>query len=219
MLHGPDFRNRFPEEIITQDVLFDSDEYTYRSLSWLDYAKREQNVCALHYAAHDIRQAIEQLFFEEIFFSTGTKLKREDYEKCKGNSTRLYKIIRELNPHYEKLVKFTQAIASANPNLPPMVIWDIKKLMKYSRKVSYYLHWAGQPSETVSNVDWFNKGIKDIRAAADYIWETNLSGYTGIMMPNNMEPEIRVAWEKYSRGDINRDDVIMIAKQFLRNQS
>ena len=36
MFHGPDFRNRSPEEIITQDVLFGSDEYTYRSLAWLD---------------------------------------------------------------------------------------------------------------------------------------------------------------------------------------
>ena len=46
MLQGQDFRNRSPQEIITQNVLFGSDEYTYRSLSWLDYAKREHNVCA-----------------------------------------------------------------------------------------------------------------------------------------------------------------------------
>ena len=81
----------------------------------------------LHYAAHDIRQAIEQLLFENIFFCAGTKLKREEYEECKGNSTRLNKIIHKLNPDYEKLVKFTQAIASADPNLPRMVMWDIKK--------------------------------------------------------------------------------------------
>ncbi len=98
MFHGPDCRNIFPEEIITQDVLFGSDEYTYRSLSWLDYAKREHNVCALHYAACDIRQAIEQLLFENIFFYAETKLRPEDYENCKGNSTKFYKIIRKLNP-------------------------------------------------------------------------------------------------------------------------
>ena len=212
MLQGPDCRNRSPQEIITQNVYFDSVGYTYRSLSWLDFAKQEQNVCALHYAAHDIRQAIEQLFFEEIFFSTGTKLKREDYEKCKGNSTQLYKIIRKLNPHYEKLVKFNQAVFSADPNLPRMIIWDTKKLKKYSGNVSYYLHWAGEPSETVDNSEWFNKGIEDVEVAAHYIRETNLSGVAGIMMPDTMPPEIRDAWEKYSRGDINIDDVRMRAQ-------
>ena len=69
MFHGPDFRNISPQEIITQNVCFDSVGYTYRSLAWLDYAKREHNVCALHYAACDIRQAIEQLLFENIFLS------------------------------------------------------------------------------------------------------------------------------------------------------
>ncbi len=81
--------------------------------------------------------------------------------------------------------------------------------MKYSGKVSNYLHWAGEPSETVSNVDWFNKGIEDVEAAVRYIWETNLSGYTGIMMPDKMQPEIRDAdaWEKYFRGEIDMDSV------------
>ncbi len=216
MLQGQDFRNRSPQEIITQKLHFESSYgYAYRSLSWLDFAKREKNVCALHYAAHDIRQGIEQLLFENIFFCVGTKLRPEDYENCKGNSTKFYKMIHKLNPHYEKLVEFAQAIASADPNSLPIIKWDIRKLVRYSGNVSNYLHWAGQPSETVFNEDWFNKGIKDVKAAARYIWETSLSGYMGIMMPDKMEPEIRDAWEKYSRGDINIDDVITI----LRNQS
>ncbi len=32
------------------------------------------------------------------------------------------------------------------------------------------------------------------------------------MMPDKMQPEIRDAWEKYSRGDINIDDVRMRAQ-------
>ena len=173
----------------------------------------------MHYAAHDIRQGIEQLLFENIFFSAETKLRPEDYENCKGNSTKFYKMILKLNPDYEKLVEFTQAIASADPNLLQIIKWDIGKLVRYSGNVSRYLHWAGQPSETINNSEWFNKGIEDVKAAAHYIWETSLSGFMGIMMPDEMEPEIRDAWEKYSRGDINIDDVITIAKQCLRNQS
>ncbi len=192
----------FSAQMNTHIVLFPG-------LIMLNGNTREHNVCALHYAAHDIRQAIEQLLFEEIFFCAETKLRPEDYKNCKGNSTKFYKIIRKLNPHYEKLVEFMQGVLSTDSNSPPTVMWDTNKLMKYSGKVSNYLHWAGEPSETVWNVDWFNKGIEDVEAAARYIWETNLSGYTGIMMPDKMQPEIRDAdaWEKYFRGEIDMDSV------------
>ena len=173
----------------------------------------------MHYAACDIRQAIEQLLSENIFLSTGTKLKREEYEKCKGKSTRFNKIILKLNPHYEKLVEFMQGVLSTDSNSPPTVMWDTNKLMKYSGKVSNYLHWAGEPSETVRNVDWFNKGIEDVEAAARYIWETNLSGYTGIMMPDKMQPEIRDIWEEYSRGEIDMDSVRTRVQKFYRTRN
>ena len=52
-------------------------------------------------------------------------------------------------------------------------------------------------------------------------WETNLSGYTGIMMPDEMEPEIRDAdaWEKYFRGEIDMDSVRTRVQKFYRNRN
>ena len=115
MLKGPEYKGRTPEQIISERIHLDSVGYVYRALSWIDVAKHGRNVCALQYAAHDARQGIEQLLFEEIILSVGTQLDRREYEKCKGNSTKLHKIIRRLNPEYNKLGQFTQAIISILP--------------------------------------------------------------------------------------------------------
>lgn len=191
VLKGPEYRGRTLEQIITERVHFDSVGYAYRALSWLDVAKRERNVCALQYAAHDARQAMEQLLFEEIVLSVGTQLDRKEYEKCKGNSTKLHKIVRRLNPDYNKLALFTQAIITIYPQSPPLIIWDHRVLLRHWGTVSSYLHWAGEPVETVESTEWINKGIKIVEKAAMHIWENNEKGFTGIMMPQNMQPEIR----------------------------
>ena len=211
MLQPPEYRGRLPQQIISENVYFDSVGYTYRALSWLDVAKRENNVCALQYAAQDARQAIEQLLFEEIVFSVGTELDRQEYEKCKGNSTKLHKIIRRLNPTYEKLAEFTQAIVSVDPHAPPLIRWDHKLLMKYWGKVSSYLHWVGEPSETVESEDWFTEGIAAVEAAALHIWGKNRLGYTGTMMPKDMQPEIRECWKRFKTGEVDIHAVKQIA--------
>lgn len=212
MLKGPEYRGRTPEQIISEQIHFDSVGYTYRALSWLNVAKRERNVCALQYASLDTRQAFEQLLFEEIVLSVGTQLDRKEYEKCKGNSTKMYKIIRRLNPDYKKLAQFTQAIISIIPPSPPLIIWDHKILLRHWRIVSTYLHWAGEPAETVESREWFDEGIKAIENAAFHIWENNEKGFTGIMMPQNMQPEIKDGWERFRSGEIDLDSVKRIAK-------
>ena len=212
MLRGPEYRGRTPGEIISKKIYFDSVGYTYRALSWLDFVKRDRNVCALQYAAHDVRQAIEQLLFEEIVFSVGTDLDRKKYEKCKGNSTKLHKIIRRLNPDYNKLARFTQAIISIDPQSPPVVIWDHTVLMRHWGGISSYLHWAGEPAETVESDDWIDKGIEAIEKAANHIWEKNEKGFTCIMMPQKMKPEIRDYWERFRAGEVDLDTVKRVAK-------
>ena len=221
VINGPDYRNRSPDKIINEDVCFDSIGYLYRSLSWIEIAKRDRNVCALQYAAQDTRQAIEQLLFEEIVLSVGTKLDRADYKKCKGNSTRLKKILRKLNPAYQKLVLFTKAIASVDPDLPPIVVWDHDKITNLWSKVSTYLHWAGEPTETVKNNKWLDEGIVVVEMAAQYIWKKSLSGFTATMMPDNMQIEIRKCWDRYIANEIDIENVKKMADlalPILRNR-
>jgi len=73
LFQAPSFKNRSPHQIIDENVCFDSIGYTYRAKSWLDIAKKRRNVCALQYAAHDVRQAIEQLLFEQLVLGVGLK--------------------------------------------------------------------------------------------------------------------------------------------------
>lgn len=130
MLKAPKYTDRNPAEIITDNIYFYSVGFIYRSLSWLDIAKKQKNICALLYSALDCRQGIEQLLFEELILSVGTVLDENEYEKCKGNSTKLHKVIKRLNPHYDKLAEFTKAIISTDPSIPPLITWDHNKLVK-----------------------------------------------------------------------------------------
>jgi len=207
----PKFTNRNPIDILTKDLFFDSVGFVYRGLSWLDYAKRHTSICALLYAALDIRQAIEQLLFEELVMSVGGKLDKEEYEKCKGNATKLAKIIRRLSPTYEKLVTFTRTIISIIPNSPPLIIWDHSVLLKYIGSVSTYLHWAGEPKESFESPQWFLRGLEIVEGVATYLWDNMTSGFSGIMMPEKMEPEIHQAWVDFCLGKIDVDGVRMRA--------
>ncbi len=203
----PDFTNRTPGEIVTEMVNYDSVGYVYRALSWLDFAKRTRNVCALHYAAHDTRQAIEHLLFESVVLSVGTKLDREDYKKCKGNSTNLHKIINRLNPDYEKLANFTQAVLSTDPNAPAILTWNHKQLLKYMGTVSTYLHWAGEPNEAVESDSWLDTGLQVVEEAALHIWNKKTRAASGIMMPAGMAPETRAMWERFTLGEVDLAEV------------
>ena len=93
-----------------------------------------------------------------------------------------------------------------------MTIWDHQKLLKYWGSVSGYLHWAGEPAETFESTEWIRKGFEAVEEAADYIWENNQAGFTGIMMPHNMQPEIRDCWERFRAGEIDLDSVNRTAK-------
>jgi hypothetical protein len=202
-MRPPDFKNRNPHEIITKGQTYDSACFIYRGLSWLDYAKRHASVSALQYAALETRQAIEQLLFEELIMSVGGQLDRKNYDNCKDSSTKIAKIIKKLSPDYNKLAIFTQTIMSLIPDSPPLIIWNHSALLKNWGAVSNYLHWAGEPKETFESPHWFEQAVETVECAATYIWDKMTFGYSGIMMPQGMRPEIRQVWEDFRAGKID----------------
>lgn len=203
----PNYRNRSAEEIIIDKVRFESSGYIYRALSWLDLAKKTKNRPAFQYAAHDTRQGIEQLLFEELVLSVGTKLDRKEYEKCVGNSTKLHAIINRLSPGREKLSLFVQAIFSFGDRRIDFVVWDLTLLMKYWGKISDFLHWSGAIDETIEDWQWVEKGISIVEEACLYIWKNQTEKEEGIMMPSDMRPEIRLLWERFKNGEIGLKEV------------
>lgn len=203
----PDYRNRSADSIVSDSLRFESSGYIYRALSWLDLARRKDSPVAFQYAAHDARQGIEQLLFEELVLIVGTNLDRAEYEKCLGNSTKLHAIINRLAPEREKLATFNQAIFSASNIRVPLVVWDHKSLMKYWGKISTYLHWAGAIDETIQNTSWVSEGIKVTEEACLYIWNNQTQNETGVMLPYDMHPEIQHLWERYQAGSIGVEEV------------
>lgn len=203
----PNFSNRSPDSIVSENIYFESSGYIYRSLSWVDIAKRKNSAVAFQYAAHDARQGIEQLLFEELVLSVGTKLDRTEYKKCIGNSTKLHVIINRLAPEREKLAKFNQAIFSVGSINFSLIIWDHKLLMKYWGKLSKFLHWAGAIDETIKVQSWVDTGIIIVEEACEYIWENQTKHETGVMIPSDMHPEIRNLWERYKEDKIGIEEV------------
>ena len=207
MITAPNYTNRTPEDIISDDVFYDSIGFAYRALSWLDIAKKTKNVCTLLYAAHDTRQSFEYILFENVVLCVGTELGYQEYLKCKGNSTKLHKAINRLNPDYEKLLDFTKAVLSTDPKAPKLISWNQKKILKYMRAVSTYLHWPGQPIETIESTEWVKKGIIEVEKAALYIWENKTTAFSGVSSPEKMPPEILELWEKYKIDEIDLNSV------------
>lgn len=203
----PNFRGRTAHVIITENVFNDSVGYVYRALSWLDLAKREKSSPAFQYGAHDARQGIEQLLFEELVLSTGANLERSEYQKSLGNSTKLHAIIKRLSPDREKLGIFVKAVMeTGNPKFELMV-WDHKLLMNYWGVVSNYLHWAGAIDETINKLSWVETGIVQTEEACLYIWKNKTKKETGIMLPSDMHPEIAALWLRFKAGSIGEKEV------------
>ena len=208
----PDYRNRTLDDIVYRELHFDSVGYVYRGLSWLDLARKTDSVCALQYAASDVRQGIEHLLFEELVLSVGGALGRKEYERCKGQATKLHKIMRRLSPDYERLLDFLQAALQAEPHALQIIKWDYKLLLKHWGALSAYLHWAGAPADTVECDEWFRVGVEVVDAAGSYIWERKTRGYSGVMLPNDMTSEIRDAWDRYRNNEIDLNGVRRIAE-------
>lgn len=73
--------------------------------------------------------------------------------------------------------------------------------------MSNYVHWAGANDETVGSWDWIAEGIGRVREACEYIWRNQTEKDTGMMLPQDMHPEIVALWERFKRGDIGTDEV------------
>lgn len=203
----PDFRGRTAHAIITENVRNESSGYVYRALSWLELAKREKSGPAFQYGAHDARQGIEQLLFEELVLSTGVNLNRAEYQRCLGNSTKLHAIIKRLSPDREKLSLFVQAIMATGDHQLALMVWDHKLLMNYWGTVSSYLHWAGAVDETINNWSWVKAGIEKTEEACLYIWRNQTEKGTGVMLPSDMHPEMAALWERFKTGSIGIREV------------
>ncbi|MBU4262649.1 MAG: hypothetical protein KKC76_12405 [Proteobacteria bacterium] len=208
----PNFKNRSAHSIVTENIRNESSGYIYRALSWIDLAKREKSSPCFQYAAHDTRQGIEQLLFEELILSTGAALDRSEYLTCLGNSTKLHAIIKRLSPDREKLATFVKTLMSVVSPQLNIVVWDHNLLMRYWGRASNYLHWSGAIDETVDKWQWVVERIACIEEICMYIWVNQTENNTGTMHPCDMHPAVAALWERFKAGKIGVEEVKLSAR-------
>jgi len=204
---APQYENQFPNQIVDSKRHFDSAWFIWKSLAWLDYAKRNANISALQYAAPELRQGIEQLWFEIIGIVGGRRLDIAEYSRCKQNATKMYKVIDRLEPNYQKLVRFTNICCSLDLRLPRVIEWNMSQLKRIHGEMGNYLHFYGAPKETTENHEWFVKALTTIETGANQIWAHLVADRIGLMRATEMEPEVRHAWEQFKASQISEDSV------------
>lgn len=197
---SPTHIGRTPEEIVSQNLRFNSVGYFYRAVSWLNYFQRTEHFPALLYACIEGRFGIEYLLFEELVIGTGANLSRDDYEKCLKERTKLLKAIEKLIPDYEKLQQFTSACVFLEPRLPKIIYWQPRQLMKSWGDLSEYLHWFGARAETTELASRRARTYKEVEKTIMPIWEKIVLGRSAYLHPDNMTPEIREVWLSFKNG-------------------
>jgi hypothetical protein len=218
---APPFTNKAPSEIVGGKQHFDSAWLIWKSLAWLDYAKKNTNFSALQYAALELRQGIEQLWYDIIHTLEGGHVEETEYLQCKQNATKMYKIIDRIEPNYLKLVQFTNICCSLDPRLPQIIEWNMPQLKRTDWEMGKYLHFNGKPSETTQNPEWFVKAITIIETGASKIWANLTADRIGQMRVTDMEPEVHQAWEQFKIGQLSEDSVrtrLKIAQPILHDR-
>ena len=150
---------------------------------------------------------IEHLWFDMVVTSVGGELDIREYAHCKGDSTKMYKVLDQLSPDHTKLVPFTNISSSLDRNLPPVTEWDMPKLKRLHGEISKYLHFFGIPNETTDSPEWFLEALTTIETGADYIWHNLTTTHTGQMKISSMPPAVRDTWEGFRTGRLDEESV------------
>lgn len=206
----PDYKNRSANQILSEDLYFDSVGHVYRAVSWLDYFERTKRFSSLTYSCIEARMGIEHLLFEQLVLSTGFQLDRNDYEKCVRSRMKFRKLLRTLSPHYEKLQEFTRIVLElvhmeTRGRVPQLAFWKVQELEKSWGKLSAHLHWQGASTATIDDPDWINNAYEEIRHTVFSLWGRISAGPTGILHYTNMTPHVRDIWNDYSNERIDID--------------
>ena len=176
------------------------------AVSWLDHFERSHSWPTLLYACIEGRYGIDY-HLRELVIGTGANLSREDYERCVQEPTKLAKAISRLLPDYEKLQQFTSAIVSLAPEVPKVIYWKPKELMKAWGELSKYLHWCGHRLETAENAEWKKNALSDVTDVLAPIWNKITSGQSACMHPDQMNAEIRQLWLEFKADRVDLDGV------------
>lgn len=194
-----------------------SSSYFWKSLAWIDLAKRTRAPGCLHYAALELRMGVEYLLFELLVLSTRS-MTESDYSSCLGDPAEMKKRLRSVSAQYEKRAAFTRILLSFDSTAPKVRFWNINDLFRYWGIASALLHFVGSHSRTHASDKWFIESLARTETAANAIWQTITTTVgAGLFAEDRLRPEIRQTYRDFIAGVLSEVD-LKVRLRILRSR-
>ncbi len=217
----PTGKGRSAEEIISENIYFDSHGFLYRAVSWLDYVERTKQFSALYYACADARLGIEHLMYELLVICNYADFSEEHYQRCVRDPGKLDKLFQKMNPDYIKIQEFTSIVNSLTLGMPRTVSWHLPELRKSWGHLSKYLHWYGIADRTINTVVWQNSAMAEVTSIISPIWDKLGQGRIGALDFKSMPEPVQSIFNEFKADKINAKEAkcrLYIAKSLLSAQ-
>lgn len=198
------FRNLTAEEIVRLGPPHSKEHAVARALGWLDYAERMKTDPVFLYIALELRQALEIFWFEFLLLSRGGKMAVREYQKLRGKSGQLYKVLKKLAPEYTKLCVFTDLCLELQDARIRVARWDIQRVVELHGRVSRYCHWDGIPQDTWDSLEWRSEMKRLLQESAAFLGDGFSKGGTGLMDISSAPDLVKNLWHRFR---LDRDDL------------
>lgn len=176
-------------------------------------AERRTNSNLLIFACVEARNAIEQLWFEILVVLRKGKVTLEFVEEIRHRRDGFLAAIREAEPNYRKLVRFSMLCMRLDSLRPVDIIpWDLGQLKKWWHELSGYCHTQAEAVSTLQNPKWFVEGVRLIHRVFEYFRDHMSQGATGILRVDSMDAVARNIWDDFVADRINEEQAFIRLK-------
>jgi hypothetical protein len=173
-------------------------------------AERRTSSNLLIFACVEARNAIEQLWFEILVVLRSGEITLKFVERIRRRRDGFLAAIREAEPNYRKLARFSMLCMRLDSQRPVDIIpWDLRRLKKWWHALSEHCHAQAEPMTTLSNPIWFTEGLGLVREVFGYFREQMSQGATGIMRVGAMIPVVKDIWEDFVADKIDVERVLI----------
>jgi hypothetical protein len=208
-------RNYSIKNVLTGNRFCEAGWFILQAERLLQISRNYKAKTALIYSALEARNAVEQIWFTLIRACSKGDIRKNLLIECRKTDG-IFRIMRETEPDYRRLVRFTRICNSIYPEMPKVTEWDLKKLKRYWNDLSKYCHSPMSSLDTFDSSEWFNESIVLLDEVCTYVISEMRSAHgTGVLDVNTMPIEIRDAWETFKSGSASEKDVRLLLKNFL----
>lgn|GEM_PF-5643925 len=173
-------------------------------------AERRANSNLLIFGCVEARNAIEQLWFEILVVLRKGEVTLEFIEEIRHRRDGFLAAIREAEPNYRKLVRFSMLCMRLDSSRPVEIIpWDLGQLKKWWHALSGYCHAQAESVSTLQSPKWLVDGVKLVNAVFEYFRDHMSQGATGILRVDSMDATARNIWNDFVSDQIDEEQALI----------